>query len=127
VELAIRNLNCDIANIHVYVEALTLASANGNLKIVEAVLRKVKILLIGWVPYDCDYWVDAALLETATHGHQTVVRLLVEEDASIDEYDPEGTPLILAAARGHPDEVEYLVNNGACFHRANRIGVNHSP
>jgi ankyrin repeat protein len=49
VELAIRNLNYDIANIHVYVEALTLASANGNLKIVETVLRKVKTLLIGWV------------------------------------------------------------------------------
>ncbi|KAL4861148.1 ankyrin repeat-containing domain protein [Aspergillus spectabilis] len=123
-ELAMRNFNTDNADTHIWVygRALSRASANGHLKLVTTILQKIETLLVEWDPYDCDDWVDIALIEAARYGHQSIVQLLVEAGGDIEINDEDGTPLIHATAAGHGNVVEYLLKRGAHVHCADKYG-----
>ena len=58
----------------------------------------------------------SALTFAALAGHVAIVRLLVESGAWVDPFE-EGsvfmTPLMCAAARGHVDVAEFLLDHGA--------------
>ncbi len=84
---------------------LMLASLKGLTEICQALIAKgADVNKPGWAP----------LHYAATHGHLTVMSLLLDKHAYIDAASPNGTtPLMMAARYGTPAAVKLLLNAGA--------------
>jgi ankyrin repeat protein len=63
------------------------------------------------------------LQNAARLGKVENVARYLKEGADINTLDPVGnTPLMLAAQRGHPETVKFLIEKGADLSKTNRFG-----
>lgn len=94
--------------------ALMFASLRGQKALVEKLLqRKAEVSKPGW----------NALHYAATAGHVEILQLLLEKGGYIDAPAPNGnTPLMMAAAFGSAQAIEYLLEEGADTTVRNQAG-----
>jgi ankyrin repeat protein len=97
-------INVEVRNHHDE-SALMLAALQGLDELCEVLIQKgADVNKPGWAP----------LHYAATHGHLTVMKLLLENHAYIDAASPNAsTPLMMAALYGTPAAVKLLLEAGA--------------
>ena len=84
-------------------DALMAASDNGHISTVRILVDNVK---------DCGF--GNALLNAAYHGHKSIVDLLLEKGADVNEEDGYyGNAMTAASEQGHRDIVQPLIERGA--------------
>jgi ankyrin repeat protein len=95
--------------------ALMMAALKDQKDLADKLIKKgADVNKTGWTP----------LHYAATHGHLTIISLLLENSAYIDAESPNGTtPLMMAAMYGTPAAVKLLLEEGADPQLKNQQGL----
>jgi ankyrin repeat protein len=94
---------------------LMMAALRGHADLARKLIaRGADVNKTGWTP----------LHYAATHGHLSIMQMLLDEHAYIDAESPNGTtPLMMAAHYGTPEAVKLLLEAGADASLKNQLGL----